>query len=132
MAKKAQIKKKKKKKKRNVSKGIVYIKSTFNNTVVSVTDMEGNVLTWASAGTSGMKGSKKGTAYAGGLAAEQAVGRAIKENGLREVDVKIKGPGSSRETAVRNLEAAGLKINSLQDITPVPHNGCRSPRPRRV
>ncbi len=132
MAKKTQIKKKTKKKKRKVSKGIVYIKSTFNNTVVSVTDMEGNVLTWASAGTSGMKGSKKGTAYAGGLAAEQAAAKAIKENGLREVDVKIKGPGSSRETAVRILETSGLKINSLQDITPVPHNGCRSPRPRRV
>lgn len=132
MAKKRQIKKSKKKKKRNVSKGVVYIKSTFNNTVVSITDLEGNVIAWASSGTCGMKGSKKGTAYAGGLAAEQAAGKAVKENGLREVEVKVKGPGSSRETAVRNLESVGLKINSLQDITPVPHNGCRPPRPRRV
>ncbi len=122
----------KKKKKLKVSRGIVYIKSTFNNSIVSITDTQGNVITWASAGTSGMKGSKKGTAYAGGLAAQQAAMKAIKENGLREVDVKVKGTGSSRETAVRNLEAAGLKIMSLQDITPIPHNGCRPPRPRRV
>ena len=131
MAKRTTVKKKKKKKRR-VDKGIVYIKSTFNNTVASITDPEGNVLAWSSAGTSGMKGSKKGTAYAGGLAALQVASKAVKENGLREVDVKVKGPGSSRETAVRNLEIAGLKIMSIQDVTPIPHNGCRPPRPRRV
>ncbi|MFH1414933.1 MAG: 30S ribosomal protein S11 [Elusimicrobiota bacterium] len=124
--------KKKKKRKAKVDIGIAYVKSTFNNTIVSITDDDGNVLTWASAGSLGMKGSKKGTAYAGGLAAQEAAKTAIKNNGMRSVNVKVKGPGSSRETAVRSLESAGLGILSVQDITAVPHNGCRQPKPRRV
>jgi len=131
MVKKVDTKKKKKKKAR-VDTGIAYIKSTFNNTIVSITDDEGNVLTWATAGGIGMKGSKKGTAYAGGLAAQEAARKAIKNNGLRKVRVRVKGPGSSRETAVRSLEAEGLEIVSVQDITAIPHNGCRAPKARRV
>jgi small subunit ribosomal protein S11 len=131
MAKKTDIKKKKKKKLK-VESGIAYVKSTFNNTIVSITDEDGNVLTWASAGGVGMKGSKKGTAYAGGLAAQNAARKAIKNNGLRRVIVRVKGPGSSRETAVRSLEAEGLEIVSVQDITTIPHNGCRAPKVRRV
>ncbi|MBN2407963.1 MAG: 30S ribosomal protein S11 [Elusimicrobia bacterium] len=126
------VKKGKRKRKIKIDTGVVYIKSTFNNTIVSITDETGCVLTWASAGSIGMKGSRKGTAYAGGLAAQEAAKKAIKENGIRNVIVKVKGPGSSRETAIRSLEAQGLEILSVQDITPVPHNGCRSARPRRV
>ncbi|MFC2061973.1 30S ribosomal protein S11 [Elusimicrobiota bacterium] len=129
---KQKINKKKKKKKLKVDSGIAYIKSTFNNTIVSIADDGGNVLNWVSAGSMGMKGSRKGTAYAGGLAAQEAAKRAIKENGMRSVHVKVKGPGSSRETAIRSLEAGGLEVMSIQDITPIPHNGCRPPRPRRV
>jgi small subunit ribosomal protein S11 len=131
MAKKDTSKKKKKKKAR-VESGIAYIKSTFNNTIVSITDEEGNVLTWATAGGIGMKGSKKGTAYAGGLAAQDAARKAIKNNGMRRVLVRVKGPGSSRETAIRSLEAEGLEITSIQDVTAIPHNGCRPPKARRV
>lgn len=123
---------KKKKKRGRVEIGVAYIKSTFNNTIVSITDETGNVLTWATAGGIGMKGSKKGTAYAGGLAAQDAARKAIKSNGMRKVIVKVKGPGSSRETAVRSLEAEGLEIISIQDITAIPHNGCRPPKARRV
>ncbi len=122
----------KRKKKRKVESGVVHIKSTFNNTLISITDNNGNVLTWASAGTEGMKGSRKGTAYAGGLAAQEAAKKVIRNNGMRRVKVKVKGPGSSRETAIRSLESEGLEIMSLQDITPIPHNGCRPPKPRRV
>lgn len=124
--------KKKKKRKIKVDSGIAYIKSTFNNTIVSITDEEGNVLTWATAGAIGMKGSKKGTAYAGGLAAQDAARKVMKNNGMRRVKVRIKGPGSSRETAIRSLEAEGLEITSIQDITAIPHNGCRAPKARRV
>jgi len=131
MAKKTDTKKKKSRKAK-VESGIAYVKSTFNNTIVSITDDDGNVLTWASAGGIGMKGSKKGTAYAGGLAAQDAAKKAIKNNGLRKVRVRVKGPGSSRETAVRSLEAEGLEIISVQDITTIPHNGCRPPKARRV
>jgi small subunit ribosomal protein S11 len=125
-------KKAKKKRKPKVESGIAYIKSTFNNTVVSITDEQGNVLTSASSGAAGMKGSRKGTAYAGGLAAQTAARNAMRNNGLTKVNIRVKGPGSSRETAVRSLEAEGLEILSIQDITPVPHNGCRPPKPRRV
>ncbi len=131
MAKKI-IKRAKKKRKLKVESGIAYIKSTFNNTIISITDEQGNVLTWASSGTIGMKGSRKGTAYAGGLAAQQAARKAMKNNDLRNVRVRVKGPGSSRETAIRSLESEGLNITSIQDITPIPHNGCRPPKPRRV
>lgn len=122
----------KRKKKVKVNSGIAYIKSTFNNTIVSITDEEGNVLTWATAGGIGMKGSKKGTAYAGGLAAQAAARKVIKNNGMRKVRIRVKGPGSSRETAIRSLEAEGLEIISVQDITAIPHNGCRPPKARRV
>ncbi len=131
MVKKVDIKKKRKRKAK-IDSGIVYVKSTFNNTIVSITDDEGNVITWASAGGIGMKGSKKGTAYAGGLAAQSAARKAMKNNGLRRVKVRVKGPGSSRETAIRSLEAEGLEIVSVQDVTAVPHNGCRPPKVRRV
>ncbi len=122
----------KKKRKQKVELAVVHIKSTFNNTIVSVTDEQGNVLASASAGEIGMKGSRKGTAYAGGLAAQEAARKAVRGNGVRKVHVKVNGPGSSRETAVRSLEAAGLEVLSIQDVTPIPHNGCRAPKPRRV
>lgn len=131
MAKK-KIKKRKKKKRVKVETGIAYIKSTFNNTIVSITDNSGNVLTWSSSGTVGMKGSRKGTSYAGGLAAQEAARNAIKNNKMSKVKVRVKGPGSSRETAIRSMESEGLQIMSIQDITPIPHNGCRPPKPRRV
>ncbi len=111
--------------------GIAHIKSTFNNTVVSITDRQGNVVAWASGGTVGFKGTKKGTPFAAQLAAEQAARKAM-DLGLREVDVLVKGPGAGRETAIRSLQAAGLVINSIKDVTPIPHNGCRPPKQRRV
>ncbi len=132
MAKKRKVKKRKKKRKIKVEKAKVYIKSTFNNTIVSITDENGNVLTSASTGDVGMKGSRKGTAYAGGLAAQEAAKKAMRDCGVRRVDVKVKGPGSSRETAIRSLESAGLEVLTIEDITPIPHNGCRAPKPRRV
>ncbi|NLB35317.1 MAG: 30S ribosomal protein S11 [Elusimicrobia bacterium] len=115
-----------------VETAIAHIKSSFNNTIVSITDEQGNLLASSSAGSAGMKGSRKGTAYAGGIAALEAAKTAMKNNGVIRVNVKITGPGSSKETAVRSLESAGLQILSIQDVTPIPHNGCRSPRPRRV
>lgn len=111
--------------------GIAHIKSTFNNTVVSISDRQGNVIAWASGGTVGFKGTKKGTPFAAQLAAEQAAKKAM-DLGLREVDVLVKGPGAGRETAIRSLQATGLVINSIKDVTPIPHNGCRPPKQRRV
>ena len=122
----------KSKKKVHIESAIAYIKSTFNNTIVSITDDAGNVLASSSAGAAGMKGSRKGTSYAGGIAAQAAARSAMKNNGVLKVKVLVKGPGSSRETAIRSLEAEGLEIISIQDITPIPHNGCRAPKPRRV
>ena len=120
---------------RKVSKNIVagqaHIKSTFNNTIVSITDPTGAVISWSSAGDMGFKGSRKSTPYAAQLAAEAAANRA-KEHGVRKVDVFVKGPGSGRETASRSLQAAGLEVGSIQDVTPVAHNGCRPPKRRRV
>ena len=116
---------------KNIPVGIAYIKSTFNNTIVTITDRAGNVITWASAGAAGFKGSRKGTPYAAGLAAEAAA-RAAMEHGVREVEVRVKGPGSGRETAIRSLQAAGLEITAIKDVTPIPHNGCRPPKRRRV
>ena len=122
---------KKKKARRNVSRGVVHILATFNNTIVSISDTNGDVLTWASAGTVGFKGSRKSTPFAAQRASEVAADKAMKY-GLREVDVRVKGPGSGRETAVTALQAAGLAIKAIEDITPLPHNGCRPPKRRRV
>ena len=116
---------------KNVAYGVAQIKSSFNNTIVSITDMEGNVLAWASAGNVGFKGSRKSTPFAAQLAAEQAARRA-QEHGVRKVDVLVKGPGSGRETAIRSIQAAGIEVGSIRDVTPVPHNGCRPPKRRRV
>ena len=116
---------------RTVSQGRAYVRSTFNNTIVTVTDTEGSVLAWASSGSVGFKGTKKGTPFAARLAAESAARKAV-EFGMRRVDVYVKGPGSGRETAIRSLQSAGLEITSIRDITPIPHNGCRPPRRRRI
>ena len=120
-----------KKEKKNVSFGHAHIKSTFNNTIVSITDPSGAVLAWASSGGVGFKGSRKSTPFAAGLAAEAAA-RKAQEHGVRKVDVFVKGPGSGRETAIRSLQAAGLEVGSISDVTPAPHNGCRPTKPRRV
>jgi len=117
--------------KKNVPVGLAYIQATFNNVLITLTDPNGNVLSWASAGTVGFKGSRKSTPYAAGLAAEDAARKAM-EHGLRQVDVRIKGPGSGREAAIRSLQAAGLQVTSIRDVTPVPHNGCRPRKRRRV
>ena len=111
--------------------GRAYIQSTFNNTIVTVTDVDGGVLSWASSGSVGFKGTKKGTPFAARLAAESAARKAL-EHGMRRVDVYVKGPGSGRETAIRSLQTAGLEISSIRDVTPIPHNGCRPPRRRRI
>jgi small subunit ribosomal protein S11 len=111
--------------------GRAYIQSTFNNTMVTLTDPNGNCIAWATAGTSGFKGSRKSTPYAAQMAAEHAVRRGM-ENGLRQVDVFVRGTGSGREAAIRSLQAAGLVITSIRDVTPIPHNGCRPPKRRRV
>ena len=117
--------------KRSVPNGKAYIYSTFNNTLVTLTDVQGNVLVWSSSGTSGFKGSRKGTAFAAQRAAEQAARRAM-DQGLRRVEVVIRGPGAGREAAIRSLQASGLVITSIRDMTPIPHNGCRPPKRRRV
>jgi small subunit ribosomal protein S11 len=116
---------------KSVPHGKVYIQSTFNNTIISLTDLQGNLLAWGSAGTVGFKGSRKGTAFASQRAAETAARKAM-EHGLRHIEVFIRGPGSGREVAIRSLQAAGLSITSIRDVTPVPHNGCRPPKSRRV
>ncbi len=116
---------------RSVIVGIAHIKATFNNTTITITDNKGDALCWSSAGTSGFKGSRKSTPFAGQLAAQQAAEKAIKF-GMKEVDVKVKGPGSGRESAITAMQAAGLKIKSIEDVTPLPHNGCRPKKRRRV
>ena len=121
----------KKKEKKNISEGIAHIQSTFNNTIVTITDLGGNVIAWASAGMQGFKGSRKSTPFAAQMAAEDAVKKA-REHGLRTVQVYVKGPGSGRESALRSLQVAGLKITLIRDVTPIPHNGCRPPKRRRV
>jgi small subunit ribosomal protein S11 len=110
---------------------VAYITSTFNNTTITLTDPTGAVLSWASAGTAGFKGSRKSTPYAAGLAAENAARRAM-DHGLRQVSVRIKGPGSGREAAIRSLQSSGLQVTNIRDVTPMPHNGCRAPKRRRV
>ena len=116
---------------KSIPAGRAYIQSTFNNTIVTLTDPEGNVIAWGSSGTAGFKGSRKGTPYAAQLAARDAARRAM-EHGLRQIEVYIKGPGSGREAAIRSLQSSGLYITSIRDVTPVPHNGCRPPKRRRV
>jgi len=124
-------KSKKRKVRRNVTYGIVYIRATFNNTIVTITDTRGDALCWATAGTCGFKGSRKSTPFAGQCAAQQVAEKAIKF-GMKDVDVKVKGPGSGRESAITALQAAGLNVKSIEDITPIPHNGCRPRKKRRV
>ncbi len=124
-------KSKKKKVRRNVSHGIAYINATFNNTQITITDNKGDTLCWASAGTAGFKGSRKSTPFAGQLASQQAAEKAMKF-GMKEVEVKVRGPGSGRESAITALQAAGLNVKSIEDCTPIPHNGCRPRKKRRV
>lgn len=121
----------KKKEKKNVYQGRVHIQSTFNNTIVTSTDMLGNSVAWASAGSSGFKGARKGTPFAAQSAAESVAKKSI-EQGMKTVEVYVKGPGSGRETAIRSLQSAGLEITLIKDVTPIPHNGCRPPKKRRV
>jgi len=120
-----------KKVKKNVAEGIAHVHASFNNTIVTITDRQGNTLSWATSGNAGFKGSRKSTPFAAQMAAESAARRA-QEHGMRKVDVFVKGPGSGRETAIRSLQAAGLEVGTIQDVTPVPHNGCRPPKRRRV
>ncbi len=119
------------KEKKNVPEGIAHIRSTFNNTIINITDKQGNTISWSSAGTQGFKGSRKGTPFAAQVAAENAVRKAA-DHGMRSVEVHLKGPGSGREAAVRALQIAGFKISVIRDVTSIPHNGCRSPKRRRV
>lgn len=122
---------KKKKVWKNISLAKVHIQSSFNNTIVNVTDEKGNTIAWASAGSCGFKGTKKGTPFAASIAAETVAKRAL-ESGVKQVTVQVSGPGSGRETAIRSLQSAGLVVTSIRDVTPLPHNGCRPPKPRRV
>ncbi|MGL6293642.1 30S ribosomal protein S11 [Eubacterium aggregans] len=130
MAKKV-VRSKKRKIKKNVERGQVHIQSSFNNTIITITDMAGNALSWASTGEVGFRGSKKSTPFAAQMASEQAAKLAM-EHGLKTVEVMVKGPGSGREAAIRALQAAGLEITLIRDVTPIPHNGCRPPKRRRV
>ncbi|MFW2381753.1 MAG: 30S ribosomal protein S11 [Acidimicrobiales bacterium] len=116
---------------KNVTHGMAHISSSFNNTIIAISDQEGNVLSWASSGNVGFKGSRKSTPYAAQMAAEAAARRAM-EHGVRKVDVQVKGPGSGRETAIRSLQNTGIEVTGIKDVTPVPHNGCRPPKRRRV
>lgn len=131
MARKAATGRAKPKEKKNIAHGVAHIKSTFNNTIVTITDTKGEVIAWASAGTVGFKGTKKGTPFAAQMAAESCARKAM-EHGVKRVDVCVKGPGSGRETAIRSLQAVGLDVTSIKDVTPIPHNGCRPPKRRRV
>ena len=122
---------KKRRERKNVEKGVAHIRSTFNNTIVSITDMQGNVIAWGTSGEMGFKGSKKSTPYAAQTAAEHAAKIAV-DNGMKTVEVLVRGPGSGRESAIRALATAGLEITMIKDVTPIPHNGCRPPKRRRV
>jgi small subunit ribosomal protein S11 len=122
---------KKKKERKNIPVGVAHIKATFNNTLVTITDPGGNVISWSSSGVQGFKGSRKGTPFAAQLAAQDAAKKAM-EHGMRSVDVFVKGPGAGREAALRALQAAGLSVNLIRDVSPIPHNGCRPPKRRRV
>lgn len=116
---------------KHINSGIAHIFATFNNTIVTITDMGGNTIAWASTGTAGFSGSKKSTPFAAGIAAEKAAKKSM-EHGMKEIEVFVKGPGAGRESAIRSLQAAGLKIKAIKDVTPIPHNGCRPPKRRRV
>jgi small subunit ribosomal protein S11 len=116
---------------RNIPRGQAHIQATFNNTIITLTDPQGNTIAWASAGTAGFKGSRKSTPYAAQIAAQQAA-RVAQDNGMRELDIYVKGPGPGREAAIRSLQAAGMVVRSITDVTPIPHNGCRPPKRRRV
>ena len=120
-----------KKQKKNIPNGVAHIQSTFNNTIVTISDTRGDVVSWASAGSSGIKGAKKGTPFAAQTAADSAARRAI-DQGMRQIEVMVSGPGAGRETAIRALQGAGLEITLIRDVTPIPHNGCRPPKRRRV
>ena len=121
----------KRKERKNIEHGVAHIRSTFNNTIITITDVKGNAISWASSGGLGFRGSRKSTPYAAQMAAEQAA-KAAMEHGLKQVEVFVKGPGSGREAAIRSLQATGLEVNSIKDVTPIPHNGCRPPKRRRV
>lgn len=125
------VKKGKKKERRNIPTGIAHVQATFNNTIVTITDLSGNTIVWASAGNQGFKGSRKSTPFAAQRAGETAARKAM-EFGMRQIDVYVNGPGAGRESAIRSLQGAGLRINVIRDVTPVPHNGCRPPKRRRV
>ncbi len=131
MAKRKAAARTRRRERKNVEFGIAHIRSTFNNTIVTITDKAGNAISWSSAGNVGYKGSRKSTPFAAGIAAETAAKAAI-EHGMKEVEVHVKGPGSGREAAIRSLQAAGLEVSMIKDVTPVPHNGCRPPKRRRV
>ncbi len=126
-----QKKRVRKRERKSIPVGRAYIQSTFNNTIVTLTDLQGNVIAWGSSGTAGFKGSRKGTPYAAQLAARDAAQKAM-EHGLRQVEVYVRGPGSGREAAIRSLQSSGLYITRIRDVTPIPHNGCRPPKRRRV
>ncbi len=121
----------KRRERKNVDKGIAHIQSTFNNTIITISDVRGNVISWATAGGAGFRGSRKSTPFAAQMAAEEAAKTAI-DQGMKEIEVFVKGPGSGREAAIRSLQAAGLEVNMIKDVTPIPHNGCRPPKRRRV
>ena len=121
----------KKRERKSIPVGRAYIQATFNNTIITLTDLKGDVISWASSGTAGFKGSRKGTPYAAQLAAASAARKAM-EHGMRQIEVMVKGPGSGREAAIRSLQSAGLHITSIRDVTPIPHNGCRPPKRRRI
>jgi small subunit ribosomal protein S11 len=121
----------KKKEKKNVPTGVAHVQSTFNNTIITITDLEGRVVSWSSAGAMGFKGSRKGTPFAAQVAGEDTA-RKAKEHGVKRVEVYVKGPGSGREAAIRSLQAAGLQVSIIKDVTPIPHHGCRPPKRRRV
>lgn len=121
----------KRRERKNIDTGVAHIKSTFNNTIITISDTKGNAISWASAGGVGFKGSRKSTPFAAQMAAEKAAREAM-EHGMKEVEVTVKGPGAGREAAIRSLQAAGLEVNMIKDVTPIPHNGCRPPKRRRV
>ncbi|SHK35571.1 30S ribosomal protein S11 [Paramaledivibacter caminithermalis] len=130
-AKKVRKTRRKRRERKNIERGQAHIQSTFNNTIITITDIAGNAISWSSAGNCGFKGSRKSTPFAAQMAAEVAA-KAAMEHGLKTVEVYVKGPGSGREAAIRSLQAAGLEINLIKDVTPIPHNGCRPPKRRRV
>ncbi|MYL35864.1 30S ribosomal protein S11 [Pontibacillus yanchengensis] len=129
MARKTNVRKKRVKK--NIESGVAHIRSTFNNTIVTITDVQGNVISWSSSGSLGFKGSRKSTPFAAQMAAEAAA-KSSQEHGMKSLEVTVKGPGAGREAAIRSLQAAGLEVTAIRDVTPVPHNGCRPPKRRRV